>query len=601
MNKLKQVLQVLFRQRTNLTNLTIFVIVAVWIFTVFSQQQWNKENSVIASDVKGYYAYLPALFIHADLKFENKEVYKGESHNKIWTQQDEQGREYIKYSSGMAIMYSPFFFTAHAISTSFGYQADGFSKPYKLALSIGSLIYSILAILLFGKLLRMHFSDRVTSITLLTIYLGTNLFYYQTTSNTMSHNYSFLLIVLWMYSSVQWLKAPHWKWTIWLGLSGGLMVLIRPIDVIFLSFPFLYGCLNITEFRSRLQLLWNHKGHLVIVIFGCVLVMLPQLFYFKYIFGHYFHYAYSGESFFWTKPRLLDAWFSYRNGWLIYSPIMILSLIGLFFLHKYSKRMRSYAILIFVMYTYVIVCWWCWWYVGFGNRAFINLYPLLAFALAALYTWIGTKRKIVGICSVFIVLGAIFLSSFQTWQMDKNIIHWDAMTKGAYWDVWGRTEGSQLLWMHLRVPDFEAGKKGIDLVTIPVVDTLEDQSLFNPEDHLVYMDPKNKNLLIPQDKDFALHSKAKIHPEATNLYFTAWVKNADKLNIVFDKNEGKDFYSVSHQREEWDGEWQKLHSFINISPGAIDSLRFYFWKQDKNEVFVRDMNLKAYKIHPVKE
>jgi hypothetical protein len=95
----------------SLTKLTGLFIAIVIISKIVANGDWKNDQSIIGGDVRGYYAYLPALFINNDLKFQDLEVYKMTRPGyQVWTKQTKDGTRFIKYTCGMAIMYSPFFF-----------------------------------------------------------------------------------------------------------------------------------------------------------------------------------------------------------------------------------------------------------------------------------------------------------------------------------------------------------------------------------------------------------------------------------------------------------------------------------------------------------
>ena len=446
-----------FLKTNSVTKFTgVFILIAI-VFTIVSQQKWNKNNAVISSDVRGYYAYLPALIIHNDLKFDNHEDYKIEVGYNVWVKTDEKNRKYIKYTCGMSIMYSPFFLISHAIAKQSGEKADGFSSTYKLGLIICSIFYFFISIIFLSKFLLRYFEDRVVSICLLILFLGTNLFEFETGMLTQSHAYSFALITLFMYSSVKWLDNQKVKWAIWMGVSGGLMFLIRPIDILFLSFILLFEVNSIPDLANRFQLIWKHKIQALVFIGFVILMILPQLLYFKHVFGSFIYYSYSKEGFFFLHPHLFDSVLSYRNGWLVYSPIMIFALLGFFFIKRYSKSFLWFSPFAFLIYFYVIASWWCWWYVGFGNRAFINLYPVLAVPLCAFISFTLSKKILVRIGLNTIVLSLIVFNVFQTYQFERGIIHWGYMTKDSYWHSIGRVERSQLADLYLAASSSGSG------------------------------------------------------------------------------------------------------------------------------------------------
>ena len=93
----------------------------------------------------------------------------------------------------------------------------------------------------------------------------------------------------------------------------------------------------------------------------------------------------------------------------------------------------------------------------------IDSYGLMAISMACFYTFVlkqNYTRQIVFFFS-FLLIG---LNQFQTFQRRRTLIHWDSMTKDAYWDVFlkrGLTE--EELEQHnerLSPPNYSKAKKG---------------------------------------------------------------------------------------------------------------------------------------------
>ena len=56
--------------RSNIFSLlAIILIVGISTTITFTQAKWKTKTGVIESDIKGYYAYLPAAFIYGDFQF----------------------------------------------------------------------------------------------------------------------------------------------------------------------------------------------------------------------------------------------------------------------------------------------------------------------------------------------------------------------------------------------------------------------------------------------------------------------------------------------------------------------------------------------------
>lgn len=590
-----------------LTKITGLFILSVIIFTIVSQQKWEKDGGVIGADVRGYYAYLPALFIHDDLKFENKEVYKIENGYSVWLSVDENEQPFVKYTSGMSIMYSPFFLAAHGLAESLGAKPDGFSWPYKVGLIIGSLFYLLIGIIFLSKLLLRYFEDRVVSVALLILYLGTNLFEFETGLLAYSHAYSFALIALFLFCTVKWLDAPKLKWAVWMGISGGLIFLIRPIDIIFLSFVFLFNVNSFRALKERFELLWKHKKHVLIFAAFFVLMLVPQLLYFKHVFGHFIYYSYTKEGFFFLHPHLFDALLSYRNGWLVYSPVLVFALLGFFFTKRYSKQFTWFSLFAFLMYFYVISSWWCWWYAGFGNRAFINAYPVLSIPLCAFIAFVFSKKELVQIGFQIIVLALIVLNVFQSYQFEKGIIHWGFMSKDAYWDSFGRTERSQLQQLYLEPPHLDKALLGRDVVSVSVIDTLWSSvrgfEHIKSNDSLYYSHVFKKESFLGKSSlyfhgdPYAMNNTIDLPKGTSHVYLSVWVKAEDEIRFVLVGDESTPFYQVSDEIESTRKGWQKLHLFAKL-PRDIDyeQLDYYLWNDQMVPFLIDDLEVRCFDV-----
>lgn len=584
---------------TTLTGLVIFLTVLV---TVFNQAKWKDDNGVITGDVRGYYAYLPTLFIQGDIKLEKAAIYDPNKATHIWFSQAKDGTRFIKFTSGMSILYSPFFAAGHLYAQNSDYEANGFSTPYKVALTICGLFYLALSLIFSIKFLRLYYSQVVTSITILILFLGTNLFHYLTGSISYSHGYSFALIIIFMYATVKWLTKPSIKWSIIIGVTSGLMVLIRPVDLLFIFFIPLVHINSWNDLKSRFSLFWNKKTHVTLMLFVAFLMLLPQLIYFKYISGNFFFYSYDDESFFFLQPQFSDAFFSYRNGWLVYSPLMIFSILGLF-LHRYKKPFNLYTVSIFLLYTYVIVSWWCWWYVGFGNRAFINLYPLLSIPLAGFIAWIGSKRGVFKILFGIVVFSGILLNIKQNTQFDKGLIDWGRMTKAAYWDSFGREKPSQIYETLLEDPVISEAMNRKNVVKYIFVDTISVRhfSFNDPIDcdtnQIQFFQPKggrdhSGGLRIPKGTMYSLQHKIIPHENATHIYISTWVNNPFEIHLVVEGDNGFAFYDAASDISTIKNGWSKLQLNVKL-PENIDGnqLRFYVWNKENHEFKYDDFSI----------
>ena len=449
------------KKRSFISFIAILLIVIVYSWQNINMQKYESPEGVIRSDVVSYYAYLPATFIEKDhtLHFidDTSRSYAG----LYWPERTPNGGLAIKTSMGLSMMYAPFFFMAHLFSESLGYEANGFSVPYAFALMFSCLIYLFIGFLFLRKVLLKYFSDIITTFTLIIIGTGTNLYWYATVEAPMSHGYSFALFCIFLFLVEKWYANQKWSISIFLGLIFGLITLIRPSNGFIAFFFLLFGIVKRENIFERLKLFWLNYKKIIAIILCVLVVWIPQLLYWKSVSGEWFYYSYGGERFFFNDPKILEVLFSFRKGWLIYTPIMICSLIGMGLLWKMNRRYFFPILVFFICNLYVISSWWCWWYGGgLGMRSLIESYAILAVPLAACLTWVSKRKIVMKVLLTVLILGLYSQSLFHTIQYYYGAIYWDSMTKKTYFDSFWHVRPSEKFNSLLIEPDYEAAKNG---------------------------------------------------------------------------------------------------------------------------------------------
>tara|TARA_X000000950_G_scaffold120607_1_gene151188 strand:- start:3841 stop:5241 length:1401 start_codon:yes stop_codon:yes gene_type:complete len=424
-------------KKVSFVRLTLIGILLIQIGVILNIRPWRnaeKKNALINWDVTSYYSYLPAIFVHKDLKFEflnNSEVNYAEKHQ-FWPETAPNGNKVIKTTMGMSVLYFPFFIISHIYSlVNDKVVANGFSKPYEIGLTFSSIFYMMIGLFFLAKVLRSIYDEKKVSILLFLVFLGTNLFYYATTEPCMSHVYTFSLASVFMYITMKIYEKNNWKFFIFLGLISGLLFLVRPTNILFILAFLLYKIESFSSLNKRLYWLIQHYKKLTISIVISVLIGSVQFFYWKWATGNWFFNSYVGEQFYFNQPRIIEFLFSYRKGWLVYTPIFVFSFLGLYKMYV-RKNPWFFSILIMLpVLVYLFSSWWCWWFGGgFGMRPMIDYYPLLIIPLGEiLSTKISYKKYILN----FILAGFVSLNLFQTLQRRNLVIHWDSMSKESYW------------------------------------------------------------------------------------------------------------------------------------------------------------------------
>jgi len=409
-------------------------------FFFYPRWKHSGTEAAISWDVSGYYWYLPSVFIYKDLKhqaFKDSIISKYRPSNTAFSGiKCENGNYVMKYSSGMAVMYFPFFIAAHMLARPLGYPADGFSAPYQFAIQFGGLLISIIGLWYFRKLLLNFYADKVVAIVLALLVLGSNYLNYATIDGGMSHCWLFTVYVFLLLNTHYFYQAFKIKYAVRIGLLIGLATLTRPTDILSCIIPLLWGLDNISygAVRTRVDLFMKNYKALLIAAVCAACVISIQLIYWKYASGHWLFYSYQDQKLYFRSPNFLDYTFSYRSGWLTYAPALILAFIGIIPFLKGGKN--KVVILVFFLLNYYIICAWSiWWY---GGRAMIQSYPVLFFPVAELVK-VCLSRRASSVVFAAIAGVLIYYNIWLTYQYHNEGLYLnDSMTKAYFWRVVGR-------------------------------------------------------------------------------------------------------------------------------------------------------------------
>lgn len=423
-------------------------------------QDWNKPIRLIKDDVQDYYIYASAIVVYKD--FDLERVYEqlpAEVRSNFWLiKNQEHNRYYPKMTMGVAALYAPFTVLAHYVLVPLmDFPADGYSPPYKIGLLISALCFFLFGLWQLRKILLKYFSENTTALTLIVIAFGTNITWYISSEATMSHVYSFALVTFFYRMLERWLEKPGIGLTLLNGLIFGLIVLIRPTNIMFVVLFFVGG-----NFVERIKFLFKNYWKLLIMILVFLIVWAPQLLFWKWVSGDWFLYTYGDEGFFWNNPQIISSLFSYRKGWLVYTPLMVLLFAGLPFLWLKYRGIFWQVIMVLVLAIYINSSWWCWWFGGsFGNRAYIDAYAIYAIAIAAVFQVVDSYKKwLLSAAGVLVIAAFVCLNLFQTWQYRMGMIHYFSETRATYWINFLHKTPQPGYFENLVYPDIEAGLVG---------------------------------------------------------------------------------------------------------------------------------------------
>jgi len=454
---------------SELPKLAILFIALFYMGSDLAHHKWTKDTptrGVINADKISYYAYLPATFIYGDvtLDFLDNPPEGFVNDHKFWYSKVD-GNKLIITSVGLSILYSPFFFMAHALAPLVNEPQDGYSSIYQFFLIISAFVYVLLGFIILKNFLKRYFKPLVVAIILVTIALGTNLYYYATDEGAMSHSYNFFLLTSFMWMVPWWYKKPGILRALAVGGLLGFIALVRPTNILIFFVLLLWDVKTMKDFGQRVIFYLKKSPLVIIMLIAFIAVWMPQFLYWKTITGHFLYFSYGAEggAFYFLHPNVIESLFSYRKGWFIYTPIMLIAVLGIVLLRKRIPELFLPLVVFTLTMIYVQSSWWSWWFGGgFGLRAYIDMYGLLAIPLAAVLEYsINNHRKFVRRAIPSLIGVLIIFQLIQHWQYRKNIIHYVGMHKELYWKSFMKFKRPADYWISLSNPDHRLARKSI--------------------------------------------------------------------------------------------------------------------------------------------
>lgn len=366
-------------------------------------------HPVVHGDGAGYYAFVRAWVVQRDMHFE-KDWRAAFPHTDLGRPDGKGNVNSLQYTTtghldnyfavGPAILWLPFIAAAHLAVLAWNaagnhVAADGFSKPYLVAMALGTAIYGFLGLLISFRLARRYFAERWAFLATLGIWLATSLHVYMYIEPAWSHAQSAFAVALFLW---YWDRTRDSRtYANWAALAvfAGLMIDVYWMNSVFLLVPALEFVsvswsvgLSSPPGRNLIGLL---LARIVFFLAIVALFVLPTFLVKQILYGSAFHSGYLALSKWdWTSPHFLAVLFSATHGLLSWTPILIPALIGLALLGKRAAGLGKLLLACFAVFYYVIAAYPLWSGVtSFGNRYFVSFTPVFVLGLACALDRLG--------------------------------------------------------------------------------------------------------------------------------------------------------------------------------------------------------------------
>lgn len=313
--------------------------------------------------------------LDGDLDLEND--YRGLGARPVAT---ETGQATSHLPVGLALLWIPPFVATHAavmLASALGaaVNPDGFSVPYRSAVTASTYLFGIFALLLIEAELRRRHGRGLALLSVLGVWFATPLHFYLTANPAMAHGASVGAATAFVVGWLRVRQAPTPRGWLVLGLLGGLMTLVRLQDAVLLVLP-------LADLAIRRPP--RPMGLATRFLAGAAVMGALQLLLWLRLYGAGFvetilRVNLVGGG---TGPHILDLLLSARHGLLTWTPLYVVCIAGWLVWLRREAGLAALALGGFALSVLVNASMQDWWGAeAFGQRRLLGLTPLFALGL----------------------------------------------------------------------------------------------------------------------------------------------------------------------------------------------------------------------------
>ena len=411
--------------------------------------QMPFQSAIRGWDDSFYYFWLRSFFVDGDFDFSNEIKYcntfdENTRQHALSMPLTERGYLPNKYPIGWALSSAPWYLLGEAITwlvNLFGGNLlrDGYGPFYQLSIMIGQWFYGWVSLFFAYKIGRRFLNKDNAFIAVAITWSASSLFYYQNIQLSMTHNLSFFAITgcYWVTLLIKEKTKSLFLWVI-LAILCATIILSRFQGAVYLLYP----AVVILRLLPRDRKIYPYL--IVFILIGTI-ALIPQCFVWKILYGQYLPYTYEGEGFNWFEPNVIGILFSPHHGWLYWTPLIFIALIGFISWIWKSRNIEaatwSFALLATV---YLNASWHDWTFgASYGSRAFEGT---TLFAMIGLGKILQLTDARIRLKNLFIIL-CLF---FSLWNINLTLLvrFWKysgiTLTQGVTYEA--IIDGSRKFW-----------------------------------------------------------------------------------------------------------------------------------------------------------
>lgn len=371
-----------------------------------------------------HYAQVRSLVLDGDLRLANDYARLGNPHGQPVRDDGWAGSH---FTIGTAITWIPTFALAHAVTWTgdavgvWEDPGDGSSARCQWITMLGSVLAGCLALWLVARLLLRWLDARAVGLAVLLLALATPLWWYMTRQPSWSHAASALAVAGLCHATAAGGPSQGIRRGAITGLWLGLVVLVRPQELVFAIWPVGEGLAALRHADRRR----DAAGGLAALVVVAGLGWLPQAWVWQQVYGSAWQVPQGPGFMRWAHSQWDLVLWSSRGGLLAWSPAIGLSLVGLLLAARRGPARWPARALLASLVLDVYVCgavddWWGGW--AFGGRRLVGASVAFALGWATLVHPVLARGR-GGAWARVLVAGVAIGSIHLSLQLQADTLH----------------------------------------------------------------------------------------------------------------------------------------------------------------------------------
>ena len=392
----------------------------IWLLAVVLTLPLPRaDGHLVGSDGLRYFATLRSLVFDRDVDMTNDYRLLGV------TVEDRtpRGLPANPFPIGPALLWLSFYLVACVLARGLAAVGvpivpNGVGFLYEAPVCLASAFAAAVAFLLLRPVLtrRRGIAESDATLACLGLAWATPAVYYAVAEPSMSHALSLFSNALFLGAWLGREDAFGAGRAVRIGAAAALCALVRWQDAVVLAAPLVELATAVA--RKRLPS-GSAAGAAGLLLATFAVGILPQLVFWRALYGSWIVLP-QGAGFFAGHEHAIETLLSLRHGLLLWHPILVLPLVGLFAAPAEERGLAVAIALVFALTLWTNASVERWWADdAFGGRRFVGVIPWLAFPAAWALGWLRTRvpQRLVAGCLLALVAwnGLLFIQYRAGW------------------------------------------------------------------------------------------------------------------------------------------------------------------------------------------